>query len=306
MIGEEPRRRSDPAQRAGRLAVGVLGTGRVGSVLAAALRCAGHRVVAGYAVSQRSRMLARRHLPDVPLLDPAAVVAAADLVLLTVADGTLPALISGLTDAGVWRPGQLVAHTSGAYGIGVMGAAVRAGVLPLAIHPAMTFTGKPEDADRIAGIPYAVTAPEPLCPVAEALVLEMGGEPVWVDEELRPLYHAAMSMASNHLVTLLAEAADLLRTAGVEHPGWMLGPLVTASVDGALRCGDAALTGPVVRGDADTVARHLAELSKRAPDSVAGYVAMARTTATRALAAGRLPAQDAGALLDVLAARAHA
>src|SRR5581483_5286159 len=114
-------------------------------------------------------------------------------------------------------------------------------------------------------------------------------------------YHAALANAANHLVTLVAESADLLDRAGVDNPARMLGPLLGAALDNALRSGDAALTGPVARGDAGTVAAHLHVLAAAAPEAVPSYVAMARLTADRALAAGRLSPAAAAALLDVLA-----
>jgi predicted short-subunit dehydrogenase-like oxidoreductase (DUF2520 family) len=229
------------------------------------------------------------------------VVAAADLVLLSVPDDALSQLVEGLAEVGAWRTGQLVAHVSGAHGLGVLDPATKAGALPLALHPAMTFTGRDEDLDRLVGVSFGVTAPDLLRPVAEVLVVEMGGEPVWIAEDFRPLYHAALVVGANHLVTVVTEAMDLLSKAGVERPGVVLGPLVGAALDNALRSGDAALTGPVVRGDAGTVARHLETLRADAPESVAAYLAMARRTADRALAAGRLSAEAAETLLDVLA-----
>jgi predicted short-subunit dehydrogenase-like oxidoreductase (DUF2520 family) len=147
-----------------------------------------------------------------------------------------------------------------------------------------------------------VTSPEPLRPIAEALVVEMGGEPQWVEEEQRGLYHAALANASNHLVTLVSESMELLRRCGVEDPAKLLGPLLGASLDNALRSGDAALTGPVARGDAGTVAVHVRELAAVSAEALAAYVAMARLTADRALAAGILRPESAEALLDVLAA----
>jgi predicted short-subunit dehydrogenase-like oxidoreductase (DUF2520 family) len=165
----------------------------------------------------------------------------------------------------------------------------------------MTFTGRPDDIDKLAGICFGVTAPESLRPAAEALVVEMGGEPVLIAEQSRDLYHAALASAANHLVTLVVQAGDLLRQAGVADPGRMLGPLLSAALDNALRLGDAALTGPVARGDADTVASHIRALRAASPAAVAAYVALARLTADRALAAGSLAAPDAQRLLDVLA-----
>ncbi len=132
-------------------------------------------------------------------------------------------------------------------------------------------------------------------------MIEMGGEPVTIAEADRDLYHAALASAANHLVTLIAEAADLLRGVGVPNPERMLGPLVSAALDNALRLGVAGLTGPVARGDADTVAGHIDAIGRAStPAAAAAYIAMARLTADRAIAAGMLKPQDAERLLDVL------
>jgi predicted short-subunit dehydrogenase-like oxidoreductase (DUF2520 family) len=283
-----------------RLRVGVIGAGRVGAVLGAALSAAGHDVVAASGLSAASAERAARLLPGVPLVPADEVVTASDLVVLAVPDDTLAGLVSGLAETGVWRAGQLAFHTSGAHGLAVLAAAELAGVLPLALHPAMTFSGAPEDADRLAGAPFGVTSRPEFRAVAETLVLEMGGEPFFVAEDDRRLYHAALVTGANHLVTLVAEAADLLRTAGVGDPARVLGPLLTAALDNGLRRGDRGLTGPVSRGDVGTVRDHLETLTERAPQSVAAYVAMARRTTERALAAGRLKRHDGAPLLDLL------
>jgi predicted short-subunit dehydrogenase-like oxidoreductase (DUF2520 family) len=289
--------------RPARLAVGVVGTGRVGAVLGAALARAGHRVVAAYAVSVASRQRAHALLPDVPLVTPHEVFDASDLVVLAVPDDALPALVNGLVATGSVRTGQIIVHTSGRFGTDVLESATRAGALPLALHPAMTFTGTAVDLERLAGAVFGVTAPEPLWPVAEALVVEMGSEPVRIAEADRTLYHAALAHGSNHLVTLVNDTMDLLREAGVTEPDRTLAPLLSAALDNVLRQGDAALTGPVARGDAGTVERHVAAIETVAPEAVAAYVALARRTATRALASGRLLAADAEPLLDALGGR---
>ena len=291
----------DPKDRPARLTVGVVGAGRVGPVLASALQLAGHRPVAVSGVSDASRRRAAALLPDVPVVTPTEVLERAELVLLTVPDDALPELVAGLAETGAVRPGRLLVHTSGRYGTAVLDPALRAGALPLALHPAMTFTGTAVDVQRLAGCSFGVTAPEELRLAAEALVIEMGGEPEWIEESARPLYHAALALGANHLVTLVAQSMELLRTAGVTAPDRMLGPLLGAALDNALRSGDAALTGPVARGDAGTVAAHVAELRKYAPQTVAGYLAMARSTADRALAHGLLKPELAEELLGVLA-----
>ncbi|MFG2614699.1 Rossmann-like and DUF2520 domain-containing protein [Streptomyces anulatus] len=297
-VSKEP---LDARDRPARLTVGVVGAGRVGPALAASLQLAGHRPVAVSGVSEASRRRAAELLPDVPVVEPAEVLARAELVLLTVPDDVLPTLVEGLAETGAVRPGQLLVHTSGRYGARVLDPALRAGALPLALHPAMTFTGTAVDVQRLAGCSFGVTAPEELRLAAEALVIEMGGEPEWIAEESRPLYHAALALGANHLVTLVAQSMELLAKAGVAAPDRMLGPLLGAALDNALRSGDAALTGPVARGDAGTVAAHIGELRAHAPQAVAGYIEMARATADRALAHGLLKAELAEDLLVVLA-----
>lgn len=290
-----------------RLRVGVVGAGRVGAVLGAALARAGHRVTAAYAVSAASRRRAAMLLPGVPVASDAAdAVRGTDLALLAVPDDALPGVARGLAALGAVGPGGFVAHTSGAHGVGVLDPLVAAGALPLALHPAMTFTGTDVDLARLAGCSFGVTAPDPLVPAGVTLVVEMGAEPVVIAEAARGLYHAALATGANHLVTLVATAMDLLRRAGVDHPDRVLAPLLSAALDNALRAGDAALTGPVARGDAGTVARHVAVLSDAAPEALPAYVALSRLTADRALAAGRLGPDAVAALLGALAGQAPA
>jgi predicted short-subunit dehydrogenase-like oxidoreductase (DUF2520 family) len=295
-----------PAGHPARLAVGIIGAGRAGTALGAALARAGHEVVAASAVSDASVRRARANFPGAAITEPGQVLRRADLVLLTVPDDVLPGLVAGLAATGAPLGGRMLAHASGRYGVAVLDPAVRLGGLPLALHPVMTFTGRSDDIDRLRGICFGVTAPDVLRPAAEALVIEMGGEPVFISEENRDLYHAALAGAANHLITLVAQAADLLKTAGAADPARLLGPLLSASLDNALRFGDAGLTGPVARGDAGTVAAHVAAL-EAAPSassaSVAAYIAMARLTADRALAAGLLKPADAERLLGVLGGR---
>ena len=245
-------------------AVGIIGTGRVGSVLAAALADAGHPVVTGR--------------PD-------------DITIIAVPDDALASVVAGL------GPANVVAHTSGAHGLRVLEPAVARGARPLALHPAMTFTGRPEDLARLRkGISFGVTAPPDVRPLAEELVRELGGTPEWIADEHRALYHSALAHGANHLVTLVNDALDALRAAGVTRPEKVLDPLVHAALDNALRLGDAALTGPVSRGDAQTVAAHLAAL----PAGVRpAYRAMARRTAQRAVAAGRLTAAQAAPIEEL-------
>jgi predicted short-subunit dehydrogenase-like oxidoreductase (DUF2520 family) len=288
--------------RPARLAVGVVSAGRVGAVLGAALAGAGHVVVATSGVSAASVRRAEELLPGAPLLPPDDVVRLADLVLLAVPDDVLPGLVRGLAASEVFRAGQIVAHTCGAHGIAVLAPAVERGVLPLALHPVMTFTGRAEDVARLAACSFGVTAvDEPGWSVGEALVVEMGAEPVRLPESARPLYHAALAHGANHLAVVVADAADALRTAGIGAAERMLGPLLSAALDNALRHGDRALTGPVSRGDVETVRAHLRVLSERRPELTDAYRALALRTADRAAAGGLIDQTAAQAIRATLA-----
>ena len=275
------------AIKPGRLGIGIIGAGKVGAVLGAALRGVGHAVVGVSAVSEASKERAELLLPGVPVLEIAEIVERAELVLLAVPDDVLPELVSGLGAMGAWQVGQLVAHTSGRFGVGVLAPVRAAGGIPLALHPAMTFTGMSLDLNRLPDSSFGVTADPAMLPIAQALVVEMGAEPVVIAEADRVLYHAALAHSANHMVTLVAQAAQVLGDIGVESPSQVMGPLLRAALENALASGESALTGPVARGDAGTVAAHAAALREHALDTGAAdildaYLAMATATAARA------------------------
>ncbi|MGP5164746.1 Rossmann-like and DUF2520 domain-containing protein [Arthrobacter rhombi] len=286
----------------GRLGVGIIGAGKVGAVLGAALRSAEHAVVGVHAVSEASRDRADILLPGVPILEIPEIVRRSELVLLAVPDDALPPLVKGLADAGHWQPGQLVVHTSGRYGTGILAPAQAAGAIPLAIHPAMSFTGMSLDLVRLNECMFGVTAAAMVLPIAQALVVEMGAESTVIAEEDRGTYHAALAHASNHLVTLAGQSAELLRRIGVEAPERVLGPLMRGSLENALASGEGALTGPVARGDTGTINAHRAALAGgEIPSDIRdAYLAMGRATAQRALDRGLLNETQAAMILDAL------
>ena len=275
--------------RPARLKVGVISAGRVGSALGVALERAEHVVVAVSAISEQSRQRAAERLPDTPVLPVPEVAAGAELLLLAVPDTELAGLVGGLAATGAVRPGTIVVHTSGANGVGVLAPLAERGALPLAMHPAMTFTGGDADIDRLTETCFGITAADEIgYAIAEALTLEIGGEPFRVEESARSLYHAALCHGSNHVVTLLADALAVLRAALPAHHGLadpdgvaerVLGPLVRAAVDNTLRSGRAALTGPVARGDAGLLAGHLAALDGLDPQFADAYRSAALRTA---------------------------
>lgn len=272
-------------------------------MLGAALARAGHTVVAASGISEASVQRAENLLPGVPLLPSDEVARRADLVVLAIPDDRLDAMVRGLVATGSLRPGQIVLHTSGAHGVAVLGPVAELGALPLALHPVMTFSGRAEDLERMATCCVGVTAAEgdeAAWNVGEALAVEMGAEPVRVPESARILYHAALAHGANHLITLVADCAEVLRRAEVADAERLLGPLLSAALDNVLRHGDRALTGPVARGDAGTVGNHLDVLAQQAPEVVDSYTVLARRTVARAEKSGLLAADAVTEITDLL------
>lgn len=223
-----------PANRSGRLGLGIIGAGRVGPVLGAALAGAGHAVVGVSAVSAASRERAEAMLPQAPILAVPELVERSELVIIAVPDGELEGLVAGLAATGTWQPGQIVLHTSPGHGIGILKPAAQAGAIPLAVHPALDFTGTSLDLSRLAESYFAVTAPAPVLPIAQALVVEMGGEPVVVAEADRAAYAEAIATATSFSRSIVEQSTALLHGIGVENPGSFLSSLVRSAVDNAL------------------------------------------------------------------------
>ncbi|WP_372734842.1 Rossmann-like and DUF2520 domain-containing protein [Nocardioides sp.] len=285
--------------------VGVVGAGRVGAVLAAALRTAGHEVVSVAGESDASRARIEALLPGVPTRKPTDVARDCELLLLTVPDDMLANVVTVLAASGALHEGQYVVHTSGRHGLAVLEPARAVGAHPLAIHPAMTFTGTALDLERLKGTTFGLSADEAQRAVARGLVEDLGGRPAWVPDEMRTLYHAGLAHGANHLVTLVTEALEILSASGVDDPSATLRPLLTAALDNALEHGDAALTGPIVRGDLGTIEAHLEDLRANAPQTIPSYLALARASLDRAVTDGRvvpIRAARIAALLDAAAA----
>jgi len=222
--------------RDGRLGVGIVGAGRVGPVLGAALAAAGHALVGVSASTDDERDRVESMLPGVPhALDVPLLVERSELVVLAVPDDQLVELVAGLAALGAWQPGQLVLHTSAQHGTAVLDPARAAGAIPLAVHPALAFTGTSIDLARLRDAWCAVTAPGPVLPIAQALVVEMGAEPVVIAEADRPAYADAIAAASQFSTAIIGQSVSALRAIGVDEPGRILGGVVRSAVENALQ-----------------------------------------------------------------------
>ncbi|MGB4135389.1 MAG: DUF2520 domain-containing protein [Microbacterium sp.] len=217
----------------GRLGVGIIGAGRVGPVIGAALAGAGHAITGITSGSDDDRAAAV--LPGAPVLDAVEIVRRSELVVIAVPHEQLPGLVSGIADIGGWQIGQLVLHTDPAYGIDALHPAAERGAIPLAVHPAITFSGTTVDLRQLQASYAAVTAPAAVLPIAQALAVELGCEPVVIAEQDRAAYAEAVATASEFSRSIIGQATSLLRGIGVENPGGYLSALVQSTVERALR-----------------------------------------------------------------------
>lgn len=279
----------------------VVGAGRVGTSLAVLWRRAGHRIVAvagGAATPER----AARFLPEVPVLDPIGAAKAAEVVVIATPDAAIGPVCGEMATAGALDAANAVVHASGATGLDALAPAAATGASTLSVHPLQTCPTVEAGVERIPGSTFAVTAgDEDAYALGERLARDAGGRPVRIDDERKPLYHAAAVFASNYLVTLSALAEELGLAAGIEDPIAAFAPLQEATLANIARVGPAeALTGPAVRGDAITLQRNLEALDRYAPEGVRSYVVLADLALALAERAGRAPA-DRAAVEEVLA-----
>jgi predicted short-subunit dehydrogenase-like oxidoreductase (DUF2520 family) len=270
--------------------IGLIGAGRAGTAVGAALAAAGHRLVGVTARSDASRERAARYLPAVPVLTADEVTSRADVVLVAVPDD----LIHDVAQTLPLTSAQYAVHLSGAHGLSPL---YGLAAIPVALHPSMTFPGGLVPLDDVM---FTATAPDAARPVVERLVKSLGAQVQWVADEQRAKYHAGLVHGANHLTTLVSQAIDVLRDAGVADPVATLQPLLTATLDNTLRSGHHALTGPIARGDVDTVAAHLTALQVLRDRTATTYAELARATVEMVEADGRLDAETARRFMEVL------
>lgn len=260
--------------------VGIAGSGRVARALALALAPFSAEPVLLWGRSPERVATAADAVGASAAEAIASLTERCDLIVLAVADDALAAVAASL--AAALAPGRdpFVCHVSGGSGAAVLAPLAARGALTAAVHPAMTFTGDPvQEVERMAGARFAITAPDgEALAEARTLVGLLGGVAVAIAEEHRALYHAALSHAANHLVTLLGGASHALRVAGADEPQALLAPLVRAALENSLERGFGALSGPLLRGDGDTIAAHLAALERDCSDLLPAYRAMALAT----------------------------
>jgi len=290
-----------------KIETGFIGAGKVGTALASLLHARGVAVagVSGRTLVDGRRMALSAGLATSMAKEWKATVAESSIVFLTVPDDALAPLCREIADAGGWRGGQGVVHCSGALSSSILQPAREAGALIASFHPLQAFASLDAAMSHMPGSTFALEGDAPLVDLLDEFVQALGGTSLRVTAREKVLYHAAAVIASNYTVTLAALASELLVGEGIApDPNTALRylmPLLKGTVDNLQELGlPDALTGPLVRGDVGTVARHLEGLDACAPELAHLYRHLARLTLPLAEQKGHLDVEALAALAKSL------
>lgn len=217
--------------------LGIIGNEPLGPVLAKAWASAGHEIIGAAVDSKEAIERIEALLPDVPIAGMAAVTEDSEIVLLAVPNADLEISCAGLADLGLFGPRKIVVHFSPLHGTAALAAAALHGAVTIALHPVMSFTGTSIDLQVLKNSVVAISAPEVYLPIAQALAIELGAEPIVIAEEQRAAYAESFEVASDFSQLVVQRALGILSDAGVEQPHQLVVPVVRASIDEALKAG---------------------------------------------------------------------
>jgi predicted short-subunit dehydrogenase-like oxidoreductase (DUF2520 family) len=284
--------------------IGIIGAGTVGSALAIRLAEKGYNVVA---VSSRTRTSAEKlaqAIAGCQAVETNQMVAnIADIVFITTPDAVIPKVAAEL----YWHKGQSVVHCSGADSTETLHPARQRGANTGVFHPLQTLASVKQAIDNIPGSTFAIEAEEPLLSTLKEIAAALNCRWIELKASNKVVYHAAAVIASNYLVTLVKLADDLWETFGIprEQATQALLPLLKGTLNNIENVGiPHALTGPIARGDIETVKKHLTALQKEAPDALSTYCELGLQTIPVAQAKGKIDEEKAAELRAVLKAGA--
>ena len=277
-----------------------IGAGTLGFALSKACTAAGYHVLSIHSRTFEDATRLANDLPGAVAVPSLSEATRADIVFLTVPDDAIAAVCESIS----WPATCSVVHCSGALSLDVLEAATQAGAASGSLHPLQTFAAGAEHAGRLSDIAYALEASSnELHETLQELVEALGGRPQWIQSSDKPLYHASAAMASNYLVALLGDASKLWESFGVSRDSGLqsLLPLVRGTIDNLQGIGfPDALTGPIARGDVETVRIHLQALTASQPDIISSYATMGKRTVALGLEKGTLSEDAARAIRELL------
>ena len=283
-------------------AIAIIGAGKVGSALALLLNKQGYDIV-GIAIGKNP---ADKRLADdlrvAVTRRPEEITVKADVVFITTPDRLIVPVTEEIRTKGGFREGHIVLHTSGSQPAEDLRAAGEAGAFVASMHPLQSFANVNMAIENLPGSYYALEGDESALQTAERIVADLNGRCFAIDGRDKPLYHAAACIASNYLVSLIHLATGFYQRFGLSRQEAFkaLLPLINGTINNLAQLTPAeALTGPIARGDSETVARHLAALAELGETERELYRVMARYTIMVALEKGSINREQASILEDV-------
>ncbi|MCP4993579.1 MAG: DUF2520 domain-containing protein, partial [Gammaproteobacteria bacterium] len=250
--------------------VALIGAGSAGTAMTVALHREGYPIAA---VSSRSVESAQRcgSLVDCEHTgtDPASASRQAEIIIISTPDSAIETICQTMADSGGFCIGQLVLHLSGALTSDALNAARAAGADTLSLHPAQTMVEPLQGADLLKTAWFCLEGNDSAVARGRYITNDISGNTIVIDKDKKALYHAALSFSSNYLTTVEAIAIEMLTETGISRQNALalLMPLIQGSVDTLANCGlPDALTGPMSRGDAKTIEKHLRAM-KQGPES---------------------------------------
>lgn len=284
--------------------IGIIGSGVVGTAVGVILNRQGYELAGIYdTVLESTSQLAGE--TGCPVFDrPDQVAHSADILFITTNDSAIGKVAEDLAAGASFRAGQIVIHMSGAHSAELVGRAREFGGRVLSLHPLQSFASLEGAIRSLPGSVFSIEGDREAFGTAVQLAEALGGTYFFITAEAKPLYHAGACAVSNYLVTLIDLGARLLEAAGIsaDLSGQALLPLVRGTISNIAQAGiPAALTGPIARGDIDTVAKHLKCMQDMAPDMVRLYRILGLYTVPIAGAKGNVgqeKIQDLNRLLD--------
>ncbi len=274
--------------------IGIVGAGNVGVALALALKRNGYTLTGLCCRTKESAQHSAAKLATEQFTDPVEITRRADIIFITTPDSFIEEVCQQIASREGFSKGQVVLHTSGAHTSHLLESAREAGAYVLSMHPLQTFPSAETGLQNLPGTYFTMEGDEEALQVGQKLVVALEGNALTISTEMKPLYHAAACVSCNYFVALLDMGLKMMETSGVPRDEALsaLMPLIEGTLANVKRVGvPRALTGPIDRGDADTIGSHIERIKKEMPQLLEVYRRLGNYTALVANEKGTLSAE---------------
>jgi len=280
----------------------IIGTGMVGTAIGFLLKKAGYKVAVIYDKSPAALKRALPYTGGNIARKPSEILQQADYILITTPDDFIASACRDIA-ASPDIKGKFVFHMSGGGGLDLLEAAKKAGASVASIHPLQSFSSIEQAIKNISGSYFGVTADKKASTHAKNIINKLGGIPIVISNNQKPLYHAAACFASNYLVSLMNIVESIYQSIGIQGKDSKKAylPLVYGSLKNIEKSGTVfSLTGPIARGDCGTIEKHLSAIHKKLPQYASLYSTLGLVTVEIARQKGTLNAGQAKKIISLL------